>query len=245
MFASTEEERREGKGRGEEGKSVCVAMRHAVDVVALALLLGVAEGWAPKKNAPMDLTKMRPSSTRGRAGGVGASVVSGVAGEHLSRRQLQVGNYDLSDAEANTRAGAHWDDSKLGLSGYNFDPPTHQGAVTERYGYDPVVHVSTRDPNAPPTEAEMYPLLLNMDSEHQMAVLAADYLRNKSSKRATYTSEWCQRSAILPGESECSAERSLQEDDEEARREEAAARIQALLDALGSVLSGGNADDAP
>ncbi len=231
------------EGQRQEAWADVGTMRHAVVLaLVLALLPWVAEGWAPKKHAPIDLRKMRPSSTRGREGS--APVAPVVAVEHLSRRQLQVGNYDLTNEEANTRAGAHWDDSKLGITGYDFDQPTHQGAEIERYGYRPVVHEIIRDPNAPPTTAEMYPLLLNMDAEEQIAELAAEYVRNLSSKNGAYASDWCRRSAILPGESNCSPERDVQGEGDETNREAEAARIQAMLDALESVLSASN-DGAP
>ena len=159
--------------------------------------------------------------------------------ETLPHRQLSVGNYDLTDEEANSRLGAHWDREKVGLSAYNFDQNTHQGANVERFGYDPLPQVNTRDPHAPPSVAEMYPLLLHMDSEEQMMALAKDYERKKAAYKGAYSSDWCQRSAIVPGQNGCSSEDRLLRgnlDDRSGVDD----RVQTLLDAAGTVLSNGD-----
>jgi hypothetical protein len=191
---------------------------------------------------------MRRSSTRDRRA-IGAAATQ--ASQHQLRRQLEVGNYDLSaDLHASsTRASAHWDTSADGQSGYNFDQPTHQGVNRQRYGYDPVFQVSTQDPDAPPTTAEMYQILLNADSEEQIAVLAKDYLRRKQRSRGAFSSEWCQLSAIQPGQTGCSAEKSLLADDANSGELDGVSSRSSwdqMLEAAQTVHgAGGDADDAP
>lgn len=213
-------------------------MVQAAAVVVALLLPRAVESWAPKKYAPVDLASMRISR------GAGGARTSRAAAEQPQRRQLQeaVGNYDLNGYEATTRATAHWDASQIGLSGYSFDQQTHQGARKERFGYDPLPQIRTRDPNAPPTPAEMYPRMLNMDPEEQMLELAEDYARRQVGKKGAYNPDWCQRSAILPGQSGCSTEKSTGDSTNLDVSGDARQGIQALIDAAMSVLSA--SDDA-
>ena len=198
-------------------------------LLLLLLLSSVAQGWAPKKHTPVDLTSMRPSSTRGRSAGAGTPI------EQSRRRQLQA--YDLTEQEVLAGAGKHWDTSRGGLSGYDFDPPTHQGGEMERFGFAPLPQVATRDPNAPPTAAEMYPLLLNKSPVEQMAELAKDYRRRKAGHEGAYSLEWCERTAIPPGQSGCSSIASLRtEDTDDGSADDA--RWQALRDAAWALLGG-------
>ena len=162
------------------------------------------------------------------------------------RRRLQydagqlAGQYDRQYSAAQSQ---HWDDSKQGLSAYDFDRPTHQGANRARIGWDPLPQSNWRDPNEPPTDAEMYQRLLDADPETQMEELAAAYRRSQAKEGGAYNSDWCRRTAIQPGESGCSFQSRVGNNaDEDSWGHIETAEVQTILNAAGSIL---NADNVP
>ena len=194
-------------------------MRATVAPLALLLLLaGAAEGWAPKQHAPI---KFRRSDRREPAApGVRDAPLAGFgAGEEAllafgadgKRRRLQdPGKYDAEYATT-------WDESTVGLSAYKFDQPTSQGGENEAFGWAPAPR-TWRDPDAPPTPAEMYPRLLEVDEETRMVELAAAWRRERGSGVDRFSSEWCRRSGIRPGDSGCSLNApTYHSDDQDSR----------------------------
>lgn len=182
--------------------------RHAV--AALILLVGGAESWAPKRNAPIHFRRggaPTPEPVRDApdidiaAAGAATSmgrVLQTEAGRKAHQRRLQT--YDAEYEHPDSQ-------DARGMEMYPFDQPTGQGSRWATFGYDPV-SPTWRDLNLPPTDAEMYPLLLNADEQTQYDLLHREWLRKEEKRRTTigegtFDANWCFLSGIGNGMSDC------------------------------------------
>ena len=181
----------------QEGWKAGAAMLFTVVIIAPLLIVSV-EGWAPAKNEPVRLRRGgAPTPAPEPLSAVSSRFGEGVAAVRGARRRLQL--YDRTYEQ-------HPDETE---TQYNFDQPTHQGARRNFYGHDPV-KPTPRDPDATPSPAEMYPLLLDVDAATNMELLATEYQRKEEARRraGVYTADWCERSGIKPGLEGCSFEAS-------------------------------------
>lgn len=224
---------------------------------ALGMLLAVcwpseACGWAPKNRSPVKLPSRassvpRPDSSaqpRGTSSRID-SVAAKWTGDRPQRRLQGTGIYDVGKYDRSYSAAAeHWDDDQRGMSAYQFDVPTHQGARTHRFGWDPLPQIRERDPNDLPSRAEMYPVLLDMNRETEMYELAAWYRRHQAEQIGEFDLEWCRRNAILPGQSGCAFEGDVHDDAEMFGGASEWNRHESILSALNNVARSSDSSSA-